>query len=354
MHLFVYEYACAAFDGNDGATTPLYGEGWAMLHAVLEDLSSLPDVYLTTMLSTHAIERFPLLEALNIECIAVEPSKESLAFRELVRHADAVLVIAPEFDDLLYQRSSWVEQADGQLLGPSSDAVRLAGDKLLVAQHFQACRIPSPTTIGADHPPLTRDMPWPAVCKPRYGAGSQATFLVRGWDEMASCLARAEREGWKGELVVQPFVPGLACSVAFLMGPEGSVALPPCRQQLSNDGRFHYLGGALPLPPDLAKRAVALGKRVVESVSGLRGYVGVDLVLGESPNGNEDSVIELNPRLTTSYVGLRALATANLAQAMVHAALGRPFLAPQWRSGSVLFHPDGRAAWQAPATEKPG
>jgi predicted ATP-grasp superfamily ATP-dependent carboligase len=44
--------------------------------------------------------------------------------------------------------------------------------------------------------------------------------------------------------------------------------------------------------------------------------VGVDLVLGRDPRGSEDVVIEVNPRLTTSYVGLRAAARSNLAEAM--------------------------------------
>src|SRR5258708_28667684 len=112
MHLFVYEYTCAAFDGSKDATTPLCVEGWAMLHAVLNDLSALPDIHLTTMLSTAVVARLPLLEALNIKGIAVDPSQESWAFRDLVRHADAVLLIAPEFDSLLYQRCLWVEQSD--------------------------------------------------------------------------------------------------------------------------------------------------------------------------------------------------------------------------------------------------
>ncbi len=52
------------------------------------------------------------------------------------------------------------------------------------------------------------------------------------------------------------------------------------------------------------------------------GYVGVDLILGRDPGGNEDYVIEVNPRLTTSYVGLRAAAKSNLAEAMVQIAGG--------------------------------
>ena len=50
--------------------------------------------------------------------------------------------------------------------------------------------------------------------------------------------------------------------------------------------------------------------------------MGVDLVLGRDPTGAEDFVIEVNPRLTTSYVGLRAAAKTNLAEAMLRVAEG--------------------------------
>ena len=37
------------------------------------------------------------------------------------------------------------------------------------------------------------------------------------------------------------------------------------------------------------------------------------MVLGENPSGEDDVVIEINPRITTSYVGLRAATGVNLA-----------------------------------------
>jgi predicted ATP-grasp superfamily ATP-dependent carboligase len=54
-----------------------------------------------------------------------------------------------------------------------------------------------------------------------------------------------------------------------------------------------------------------------------RGYIGVDLVLGKAADGSRDYVIEINPRLTTSYIGLRAASQMNLAAAMVDACRGR-------------------------------
>src|SRR5262249_10569935 len=155
------------------------------------------------------------------------------------------------------------------------------------------------------------------VCKPRFGAGSQATFLVRDPDTLPACIERARIAGWRGEMIVQPFVAGTAASVAFLCGPRQCVELAPAAQLLSADGRFRREGGAVPWPELLATRAARLARSAVEAVPGLAGCVGVDLVLGDRADGSADWVIEINPRLTTSYLGLRELAEQNLAEMML-------------------------------------
>ena len=133
---------------------------------------------------------------------------------------------------------------------------------------------------------------------------------------------------------------GLAASVALLIGPGECIALLAVAQHLSNDGRFHYLGGCLPLAPDLDERARRLAGRAVHAVEGLAGYVGVDLVLGAASDGSEDVAIEINPRLTTSYIGLRRLAQTNLADAMLRIAdADAPLI--RWRNVSVEFRADG-------------
>ncbi len=96
----------------------------------------------------------------------------------------------------------------------------------------------------------------------------------------------------------------------------------PCKQRISDDGRLRYLGGELPLAAGLAERARSLAERALAAMPAAVGYVGVDLVLGREPDGSEDVVIEINPRLTTSYVGLRAAARINLAEAMWRLAQG--------------------------------
>jgi predicted ATP-grasp superfamily ATP-dependent carboligase len=76
------------------------------------------------------------------------------------------------------------------------------------------------------------------------------------------------------------------------------------------------------------------------------GYIGVDMVVGRSEA--EDAVIEINPRLTTSYVGLRTICQENLAQAMLDVACGEtPSLS--FQEGPVRFTPAGNV-FSAPAT----
>jgi len=54
-----------------------------------------------------------------------------------------------------------------------------------------------------------------------------------------------------------------------------------------------------------------------------------------------DSVIEINPRLTTSYVGLRRLAEFNIAEMMLRLVRAERLPAIHWRPGPVAFTPDG-------------
>jgi predicted ATP-grasp superfamily ATP-dependent carboligase len=334
MRVFIYEETCATARLGSSVPKSLQSEGWAMLSAALEDFARLPGVETLSLLGDHLPSLVASLPFLRIRSAPTNPKDFQTAFRDLASNADGTLVIAPEFNHLLHQRCRWVEEAGGRLLGPSSEAVRVTGDKLETARRLRAASIPTPpcVRIGEHY-----DRGWPAVLKPRHGAGSQATFLVQAPAALPGLQSQAEAAGVSGDFLLQPFVTGLACSVAFLLGPAGDLSLVPCRQDLSDDGRFHYLGGALPLPSSLAERAVRLGRRAVNTIPGLRGFVGVDLVLGEKEDGSEDWVIEINPRLTTSYIGLRALCRDNLAGAMLAVLEGGPLPLLNWRPDRIRF-----------------
>jgi predicted ATP-grasp superfamily ATP-dependent carboligase len=321
MRVFVYEYLVALGIGRDPGDPfhPMYREGRAMLDAVAGDFAHVPDTWVEQPET------------------AAEEDHENLIARAAGR-CDWTVIIAPELGGEL-ERCCWsVWTSTGKLLGPSPDAVRLTSDKFALADHWRAHGVPTPATTDRD--PTTCEN-FPVVWKPRDGAGSTATFLLRdGLDvhPARSMLAAGEHTG---PMILQEFVPGRAASVAFLCGPNGNVPLVPAFQLLSDDGRFKYLGGELPVPPELADRVIRIGTRAVGCVPGLLGYVGVDVVLGDAVDGSRDFAIEINPRLTTSYVGLRVLAEFNLAELMLKVAAGEPIDRPRWKPGRVRWWPDG-------------
>jgi predicted ATP-grasp superfamily ATP-dependent carboligase len=64
-----------------------------------------------------------------------------------------------------------------------------------------------------------------------------------------------------------------------------------------------------PFDHPLAAAAGEAAARACASIPGLRGYVGVDLVLTNAG----PVLIEVNPRLTTAYLGVRASINENVA-----------------------------------------
>ena len=263
--------------------------------------------------------------------------EERRAFMRRAASADWTVVIAPEFAGNLLRRSQWVLEAGGHLLSPGPAVVSLASDKQKTADHLQRHGIQVPQGVVIKGAPCIGSVPanlFPVVIKPLDGCGSQGVQKVQDASQLRAILDGTPQR-------LERFVPGLAASVAVLCGPELLIALPACEQRLSSAGHFAYVGGRTPLPEPVALRARKLALRALRSFPNPFGYVGVDLILGTDPNGRDDFVIEVNPRLTTSYVGLRALCRSNLAAAMLAVALDQePALC--WHDGVVEFSADGR------------
>lgn len=328
MRLFIYESTCA---GGLGADVPrsLRHEGAAMLAAIVEDFERVPGINVLTLL------RDDCSRSIGRHIRRTAPADEPRAFRDLASQADAALIIAPEFDDLLAQRTGWAIAAGCRMFGSGPDGIQRTQNKFRLARWLSRHHIPTPATRCLSTTTTSADA-FPCVVKPRDGAGAQATFLVRHVDDWAAALSQALAEWPSRELILQPFHAGQSISMAFFVGNGQVLPTPGATQRQSSDGRFHYVGGSAPLPLPWRQRAVALARRAVESVPGLFGYIGVDLILGEAPDGGGDVVIEINPRLTTSYIGLRELARTNLAEVWLRLFQGETVDDLKWHDDRVI------------------
>jgi predicted ATP-grasp superfamily ATP-dependent carboligase len=342
LRIFVTEYVCGGGWPEHEIAGSLAVEGRAMLCAIVEDLSTVSGVHVVTTwdarLGPHP---FRDVEASVAER---EPLLRQRQLEELSSSCDATLLIAPEFDGILFDLCRSVEVTGGKLLGPGSAAVERCADKLQLASVLQDAGVPTiPTRLlsWGDAPPREsseHELPFPVVVKPRDGAGSQCNHLIKSRDDFERVQSLFGAAAKKRSYIWQPFVAGQAVSMAVLISEAGEgQAYPVAEQFQSNDGRFFYWGGRIPARDVDKSKIQAAALAACRCVPGLRGYVGIDLIV-PADERSQPIVVEINPRLTTSYLGYRELALENLAERMLPGQTQRPI---KWQSSVIEFDAAG-------------
>jgi predicted ATP-grasp superfamily ATP-dependent carboligase len=321
MRILVHEVVTGG--GLDGYHAPaaLAREGAAMLQALVADL--------------HAIGAHQIVSA-----GAVAPE----GLDALIASVDAVWLIAPESERCLERLAAQVEGHGKMLIGPPADAIARAADKWGVAERLRTSGVPHPETrlltADADGPAIARTLGYPLVVKPRRGAGCHGVSRVRTAAALPPALDRARQAaGTDADVLLQRYVPGVAASVSLLADGHRAVPLAVNAQHVSGLSRLSYDGGATPLAHPSAGKAIDAALRSCAALPGLRGLIGVDVVLTPW----DAVVIEVNPRVTTAYLGVRSVVHENVPSLAIAACEGR-LPSPPVARRSVQFTAAGELA----------
>ena len=322
--IFIYEDTCGG-GCEDPLAAQLQGEGMGMLLALAADFSALEGLEVVTTLD----QRIDPGE-LPIESVPVSsPGEFTSKFNRLAGGCDLTLIVAPELGGRLTSLSRQVLALGGKLHGGDLELIETSGDKLHLYRHLDAAGIPA---LPARKIEPGRRSAVAAVQKPRFGAGSL------GISTLAPGVAESEGEE---ELILTPLLEGQAASVLCIAGTESILPLEPCRQRLSEDGTFRYLGGSVPLgKAELSERARTLALAALASFQAPAGFIGIDLVLGESRE--YDRVIEINPRPTTSYCALHRRSPVNLAGLSLDLLDGARPTSLSWPAHQESYNSEGR------------
>lgn len=313
MKLLVFEF----FSGGgfvEGAISGLIGEAYAMLRYIVEDFREAGFEVYTTL--DHRIAK--IVPPLRAHQVKVVSSWDLDFFRDLLGDVDAVFLIAPETDNVLYSLASEVVKAGAKLFGPLPSAIELTTDKskLLDVAEKLGLKVPrhslSKTSSSAASVEKTvQGIGYPVVFKVLDGAGSEGLSLVSRADEIPQAMEKIRRVSNRDLFLVEEFVPGVDASVSLLSNGEKAFPLSLNFQYVKVRGPNEesiYEGGYVPLKHKLKEQAFEDTKNLVENINGLQGYVGVDVKLSEEGV----TILEVNPRLTTSYLGLRRVLRQNL------------------------------------------
>jgi hypothetical protein len=291
MKAFVAEYSVA----HDPALAP---EGAAMLDAIGKSF-----------------------ERCGYEVVHPGPGDFLAGIRRFAPGCDVGLVIAP--DHLLFAFTSALEHLTHNI-GCGSMNAAICANKRRCATILSRNGIAVPEEVAEGL----------RVIKPEQGCAAQDVRL-------------SEESPGKGEFA-QRFIDGEHLSVSLVgsrvVGDACSyyTGKPPLllavnRQDIHIDekGRFHYRGGETPVVHERQDEIVDAAKKAL-NVLGCQGYAGIDIVLADRPY-----IVDVNPRITTSVIGIAACMEEEIADILVAASKG---------GGPDAVHLSGRARFDCHGT----
>lgn len=162
--------------------------------------------------------------------------------------------------------------------------------------------------------PLT---PLKLIIKPLMGVDCEDIVIIENIEDLTLDLDKIFKPG--SRVLVQEYIDGVDISVSLLS--DGKKAIPISLNQqfveLKGD-KGTYLGGKIPFDSKYKDEAFEIATNAVEAMEGLKGFVGVDMLI----NNDEKDIysvylLEINSRFTTPYVGLKQISSINIGDSII-------------------------------------
>ncbi|OYY50874.1 MAG: hypothetical protein B7X95_05025 [Methylophilaceae bacterium 17-44-8] len=299
--------------GLVGADLPesLAREGALMRDALLRDLILLNEWQIIT---THDARVPPPDDKVNSH--AITPEQDIWAvWRDCMALADAVWVIAPESEGVLLRIAELANANQALWIGATQEAIAISSDKYRMAQVLAKAKLPViPSYIYEEWMP-NNDGSW--VVKPNDGAGCAVTFVFSNAKDVNQWFDADARRSHTH--IIQPYLLGIPASISVI-GSKHSIIVLSCNLQSMrlHHEQLSYTGGVINGAVEYWVQLSELAQQVKEAIPGLMGYFGIDVLLHTDVEYGI-SIIEINPRLTTSYVYLNEAIGCNPAKLVLDA-----------------------------------
>ena len=227
-------------------------------------------------------------------------------FSDVIPKIDLVWVIAPESDGELErfhiasQQKLWI--------GSGLQAIRLASNKLETKKYLKSLGINTPDEITFKS--LRKKNYTKAVYKPIDGAGTSDTYIIDNEKNIINALSKK-----RSRFFLEEWVEGTAYSVSLNCNLSDFEILSINKQYITSNhlGKLFY-GGVKPVENKMLKKLyegiLPIVSLIIANITGLRGFIGIDFILKEN---SQISIIEINPRLTCSYIGISKYKKVNVA-----------------------------------------
>ena len=303
MRLLITEYIVGGGMANDLIPEGLRQEGSLMLSSVIADCEALDHIELVTTIDSRI-----RINTASTEKIYINEQDEYFdELTKLAHQCDAVWVIAPESDHILY---SFIERLgeSNSLVNCDAESIRITSDKLLCTETLSNSGLLTIENLTVNQ---AEKFEHQTLVKNRYGVGAEGMTIFQSGAE-----ALVEVKQRSGDWLIQPYIEGQSLSLSILC-VNGNALVLTCNEQVftsTNEPRLiKCLVNAIPIDDEIN----AIAQNIARVIPGLKGYIGVDFIR----NNQGSYIVDINPRLTSSYSGLNKILKSNPAMLCIDASL---------------------------------
>jgi len=320
MKILVFEYITGGGFNKQELPDSLVREGRLMLQALLDNLAVINDIEAIVMLDWR-IDGLVNTQGAASAIIGAEHDTTT-EFSRLAEQCDATWPIAPEFDNILQILCQTIQSLDKKLLTSPANVVAITGNKFSTYQHLRQHRIATVSTRiltnGADIVDLNYANQnanlheW--IIKPVDGAGCNDSHIITGTQNLELISLRSDN------YIVQPHLDGRKTSLSCLFKEGQGWLLCTNFQQFNVINSQYQLSSIIVNDQPVTTAYQDLVDRIARALPQLWGYVGIDLI----ETTEQTLVLEINPRLTTSFVGIYAATGINVCRCVLQLLSGEP------------------------------
>ncbi|MFK8027728.1 MAG: ATP-grasp domain-containing protein [Gammaproteobacteria bacterium] len=303
MRLFVTEFITGGGFANHPLPEGLKQEGLLMLNSVLADCLRIHDVQLSTSLDSRITINTKHLSIFSIN----NSTRYMQQLSRMAHNCDYAWVIAPESSGVLESIVSRFVEENIPVINCDANTIRITGDKIECTSRLLSAGICAPINFSLSDAQQYKQK---VVIKNRFGVGCEGLKICD------SGVHGLENINDFNHWVVQPYIDGEQLSLSLLCN-AGKAIILTCNKQIFYGVDEPKLKACLVNAVSIDKAMEALANNIAKTFPGLSGYVGVDII----KTSDDYVVIDINPRLTSSYAGLNDVLMSNPAELCIDSVL---------------------------------
>ena len=324
LKILVCEYITGGGFNTTALPDHLAQEGLLMLQGLLDNLNDLTDIHYQVLLDSRIVDKLTVSPAYYT---LIGPEHEfQQVFLDQLETCDAAWPIAPETEGILLRLCEIIQASGKILLTSPATAVALAGNKWLTYQQLLAHAIATVATFKQDEFAF---VPGEWLIKPLDGVGCEDSHIITNSRVFVEITSSLERE----KHLIQPHLQGEKTSLSCLFKQGEGWLICANRQHFEVINQHYHLVGITVNFTAKVGRYLPLVDAIAKAFPDLWGYVGIDLI----ETAEETLVLEINPRLTTSFVGIAQACGVNCAELVLSLLAEKPKICQRLGSKPYLL-----------------